>query len=512
MKKNAHPLIRGAFILTLAGLISRIIGFFYKIFLASLIGAEGIGIYQMVFPLYILCTSLASAGIQTAISRFTAENLSTGRSQAVRKLFRISLAMAIFLSVIMSSLLFLLSEPISLYLLREKRCLPILRLMAIAIPFEVIHGCIAGYFLGQQKSSIPAWLQLLEQAVRVGATVLLYQILLQRQETPTPVLAAEGLLIAELTVTLASLTVLTFSQPVSKTTPAAVSGPLLSRRQAIRCIVGVAFPITCNRLLLNVLQSVEAAMIPLRLQRYYETSSTALSIYGVFTGMALPLIMFPCAITGSFSMVLLPSISEAHALKNDKKIAATIRSSLLLCLFLGTLCTAAFLQFGPALGLLLYHEDRVGSYLVTLAWICPFLYLNTVTASILHGLGKTMEVFLHNLAGLTLRLLFTWFLVPVFGIQGCLWGLLLSQLVTAMLSILTLKQTINFNLPAAQGLLYPAIVSLISTEFLHLLQTLLPVLARTDQWISLVLSAGIWACVVFLFSASAVKRQQKGQL
>ena len=253
-------------------------------------------------------------------------------------------------------------------------------------------------------------------------------------------------------------------------------------------------------------------MIPLRLQRYYETSSTALSIYGVFTGMALPLIMFPCAITGSFSMVLLPSISEAHAFKNDKKIAATIRSSLLLCLFLGTLCTAAFLQFGPALGLLLYHEDRVGSYLVTLAWICPFLYLNTVTASILHGLGKTMEVFLHNLAGLTLRLLFTWFLVPVFGIQGCLWGLLLSQLVTAMLSILTLKQTINFNLPAAQGLLYPAIVSLISTTFLHLLQTLLPVLARTDQWISLVLSAGIWACVVFLFSASAVKRQQKGQL
>ncbi len=506
MKKNAHPLIRGAFILTLAGLISRIIGFFYKIFLASLIGAEGIGIYQMVFPLYILCISLASAGIQTAISRFTAENLSTGRYDAARKLFRVSLAMAIFLSVIMSSLLFLLSEPISLYLLREERCLPILRLMAIAIPFEVIHGCITGYFLGQQKSSIPAWLQLLEQAVRVGATVLLYQILLQRQETPTPVLAAEGLLIAELTVTLASLTVLTFSQPVSKTTPAAVSGPLLSRRQAIRCIVGVAFPITCNRLLLNVLQSVEAAMIPLRLQRYYETSSTALSIYGVFTGMALPLIMFPCAITGSFSMVLLPSISEAHALKNDKKIAATIRSSLLLCLFLGMLCTAAFLQFGPALGLLLYHEDKVGSYLVTLAWICPFLYLNTVTASILHGLGKTMEVFLHNLAGLTLRLLFTWFLVPVFGIQGCLWGLLLSQLITATLSILALKQTIDFSFPAAQGILYPTAVSLISTAFLHILQKLLPILTQMNHVIPFVLSAGIWGCVVFLFSAPALKK------
>ena len=87
MKKNKHPLITGTLLLTAAGLASRIIGFFYKIFLVSLIGAEGIGIYQMVFPTYMVCVSLASSGIQTAVSRFTAENFSTGQPRKAQRLF-----------------------------------------------------------------------------------------------------------------------------------------------------------------------------------------------------------------------------------------------------------------------------------------------------------------------------------------------------------------------------------------------------------------------------------------
>ena len=135
MKKNSHPLIRNTFILTLAGLLNKIIGFFYKIFLVSLIGAEGIGIYQMVFPIYILCVSLSSSGIQTAISRYTAEKISTEGMGKAKMLFRCGLTMAVSLSVLMSLLLYGLAEPAALVLLGEERCLPLLRLMALAIPF-----------------------------------------------------------------------------------------------------------------------------------------------------------------------------------------------------------------------------------------------------------------------------------------------------------------------------------------------------------------------------------------
>ena len=117
--------------------------------------------------------------------------------------------------------------------------------------------------------------------------------------------------------------------------------------------------------MLNLLQSWEAALIPSRLELFYHSTSAALSAYGVFTGMAMPLIMLPCTITGSFSLMLLPSVSEAHALGDGRKIEETVRSSLALCVFMGVLSTAGFLCFGSSLGLLLYGDARVGGYLTT---------------------------------------------------------------------------------------------------------------------------------------------------
>lgn len=528
MKKTSHPLIKSALILTLAGLISRIIGFFYKIFLVSLIGAEGIGIYQMIFPIYILCISLASSGIQTAISRFTAEKLSTSGPARARSLFRTGLLMAMSLAGLISALLYILAPPIAFHVLGEARCLPLLRLMAAAIPFEVLHGCINAYFLGQKRAGFPALSQLLEQIVRVSSTFLLCHILMQKHLSPSPLLAVGGLLCAELTVSLICATVLAFQKPGNPTSGKifsvpntqssySVSSPHRSAasdivphktsdgfRKNVSEISGVALPITGNRLMLNLLQSVEAAMIPLRLERFYGHSSTALSTYGVFTGMALPLIMFPCAITASLSMVLLPSVSEAHAVNDDKKIAGTIRAALTFCLFMGIIFTGAFLCFGSDLGILLYHDSRVGSYLVTLAWICPFLYLTTIMSSILHGLGKTMHVFFHNLVSLLIRLVFIYFGIPLFGINGCLWGMLASQLTASALGILSLRRTITFSFSSFTAILLPAGCCAAATGVLFLLRSLLPVLNRTDQWIPFLLSAGIWGSVVLLLSGRKI--------
>lgn len=501
MKKNAHPLIRNTCILTLANLLNRVIGFFYKIFLISLIGAEGIGVYQMVFPIYVLCVSLASSGIQTAISYYTAEKISTEGIGPAKKLFRTALTLAVSLSVLIALLLFWLAEPAAVRILGEARCLPLLRVMALAIPFETIHACTSAWFLGQNRSGFPALSQLLEQIVRVLSVFLLYQILRQEQAEITPLLAAEGLLAGEVTVALLSLTALALETPSGSGRRAGVS----FRRNA-SLILTVALPVTGNRLMLNLLQSVEAVLIPLRLEQYYGDSAKALSAYGVFTGMALPLILFPCAVTGSFSMALLPSVSEAHALKNHKKIAGTIRSTLMFCLFLGIVCTSAFLQFGTDMGNLLYREAQVGEYLTALAWICPFLYLTTTLGSILHGLGKTMHVFLHNLAGLLIRLLFIYLCVPRFGISGCLWGMLASQLVTALLDLIVLRRSTGFSFSPTEGILLPAFCCLSASSLLSLLRRLFPVLALENSWPAFLLSGGIWGCLVLLLAAVPGKK------
>jgi len=549
MKLNQHPLIKGTLFLTLASLISRIIGFFYKIFLVSLIGAEGIGIYQMVIPIYILCVSLASSGIQTAISRHTAEKLSTGNSSHARSLFHTGVFMAVFMACTLSAGLFFLAPLLSYSLLKEPRTLPLLRLMALSIPFETLHNCANGYFLGQKKTGFPSISQLLEQIIRVGATLLLYQILLQQQTAPSPTLAVGGLLIAEISIALVTMTILAFSGKLSasprKTMLSRTTFPENSFRLFLKkmmfffrndqsCvkkntfshkkekpllktqiseILKTALPITSNRLLLNTLHSIEAALIPLFLQKYYRNSSTALSVYGTFSGMALPLIMFPCAITGSFSMILLPAVSEANALKNDRKIAATLHSSLLLCFFLGITCTSAFLLFGPSAGILLYGSTDVGNYLLTLAWICPFLYLTTTNSSILHGLGKSMTVFYQNLIGLLLRLLLSCLLIPSRGIWGVLLGLLISQLLTSFLGILALKRILTFSLQPGTLILFPCVCCLMATVFLRFVQQFLPILQNTEQWDGFLLSGGIWGItVVFCYSLFVKNRKGKTAL
>ena len=156
--------------------------------------------------------------------------------------------------------------------------------------------------------------------------------------------------------------------------------------------------------------------------------------------MAWPLIMFPSVITNSVSVMLLPMISEAQAKKNHDLIVKAIRRTVESCLILGFLSTLAFLMTGKLIGNIIFGNSLAGTFIITLSWICPFLYLSATLTSILHGLGKPGITFLLNLAGCGIRILFVVFAIPVIGIKGYLYALLTSQIVISVLSIYILYQ------------------------------------------------------------------------
>lgn len=133
---------------------------------------------------------------------------------------------------------------------------------------------------------------------------------------------------------------------------------------------------------------MEAVLIPLRLRFFGYSLSEAYSHYGILTGMALPLVLFPSAVTGAVSMLLIPEISEADTLNDRQAILRTARSTVAGCLYLGIFCTGGFFLFGKELGLFLFQSEEAGSYIRILGWICPFLYLGTTLSSILNSLGK----------------------------------------------------------------------------------------------------------------------------
>ena len=195
----------------------------------------------------------------------------------------------------------------------------------------------------------------------------------------------------------------------------------------------MVIPLTANRIVLNLLQSVESVSIPAGLRSYGYDTATALSVYGVLTGMSFPMIFFPNALTGSVSVMLLPMISESYARGDDEGIRRAILRTVKYCFFLGFICMGFFLLTGKILGEGLYKSPLAGHFIRTLSLICPFLYLDTTLSSILQGLGMAGRLFLINVTSLLVRLLFILLAVPHMGIQGYLYGLLASQILQCVL-------------------------------------------------------------------------------
>ena len=169
------------------------------------------------------------------------------------------------------------------------------------------------------------------------------------------------------------------------------------------------------------------------LKGYGYDNTTALSVYGVFTGMAMPFIFFPNAITSSVAVLLLPIISENYALGNMAEVKKATLRTVKYCGLMGGGCMCVFVFLGKWLGTALFHSPLAGYFITTLGFICPFLYLDTTLSSILQGLGLAGHIFVMNVICLLVRLGFVFFAIPRFGITGYLWGLLASQLLLGLL-------------------------------------------------------------------------------
>ena len=423
-----HPLIFGTLILTITGLITRIIGFFYRIYLSRLFGEEGMGIYQLLSPALSLSFSLTAAGYQTAISKFVAANTAGRRSDDLKTLLT-GASITLPLSLGVNTVLFLAAEPIGTFLLKEARTISMLRILSFSIPFAALHACINGYFYGKKKASVPALTQLLEQLARVGCVFLVTGADLSEGRTPSINAAVLGLRVGELLSMLIALICLYIHLYPDASVLSLQN--ICPSSAVYRDLLGMALPLTANRIVLNILQSIEAVSIPQKLLLYGYDTTTALSVYGVLTGMAMPMIFFPNALTSSVAVLLLPTISENHAKGDREAVWNDTLRTVKYCSLMGFLCLCGFLFLGDWMGTELFHSELAGHFIVTLGFICPFLYLDTTLSSILQGLGMAGRIFFSNVVCLLIRLLFVFFAIPVIGMQGYLWGILVSQLVLA---------------------------------------------------------------------------------
>lgn len=416
-----NSIIKGTFILTVAGILSRFLGFYNRIFLTNLFGARELGIYQMIFPVYMVIFSFCCQGIQTALTRQVARpDFNSGESRIC--LLRSALKLSLFLSLICSLLVFFFADRISFHILHSQECTECLRILSLAFPFVSIKGCLVGYYIGIQKSGVTAWGQLIEQAAKIGGVYLLAAFFLSGE--PKASFAVYGIVIGEVISCLWTVICYLHSQKSFATDCLCCHPRSLYRKELIRD----AIPLTTNRLSLTALQSLEAILIPHMLNLYFQDGDISLILYGTLTGMVLPCIMFPTTLTSSLATMLLPAISSEYKSEHLLTIRNLIQKSIWFCVLIGAASALFLLLFGKWTGNFLFGSETAGELLFQFALLCPFIYLSTCLASIINGIGKAAVNLLYSILGIGIRIGFILWLVPVIGLTGYMWGMMLSYL------------------------------------------------------------------------------------
>lgn len=426
--KLKNPVVSGALLLSFAGILGKIIGFFYRIFLSRTIGAEGLGIYQLIFPICTICFAITVSGLSTTLSKYIAEYRERDPS-APKRLLKICILISGGLSLFMMLLLIRYAGFIAQNILLEPRCEPLIPILALSIPLASVHSCIHGYYYGKKKAAIPAASSCMEQFARVAFVFLAYQIQSEQGQSIDVSIAVWGLVFGEAGAFLLCATSLPFSKD-----KAAARGAY-RMPSPTKKLLAYSVPLTMNRLALTLFASFESILIPSRLVLFGYSQSDALSVYGILTGMALSIITFPTVFTNSVSVMILPAISEADSRNDADKISKVISQTIFGCLLLGSVCTIGLLATGAWIGDFLFGNALAGKFICMLSFICPFLFLSSILSSIMHGLGMPGYPFLLNLLGSMIRIFFVYVLVPIRGLPAYLTGMLLSQMFTSLFSV-----------------------------------------------------------------------------
>ncbi|MCL2620364.1 MAG: polysaccharide biosynthesis protein [Defluviitaleaceae bacterium] len=497
MAFSKRTLIMGALTLTAANIITRLIGFAYRIFMANAIGAEGMGLFQLIMPVYSLAWAICCSGITTTLSRLVAAEQAKGAFGNMRRLLWISLGITTALSLVLTGVLFFVAEPIGTSILNEGRIVLSLQILSFSFVFMAVGSCIRGYFLGLQKTIIPATSQIIEQIARIGVVLLLASAFIPRGLEYAAAMAVLGIVVGE---ALSFVYVAVAYKWRTKKEGGSKFAPTLTRRQSLIAIAAMAAPLTLNRITSAFLSTVENVMIPARLQAFGMAAEDALATFGQITGMAMPLIFFPSAILVALSVSLVPSISESIALGNTRRVNATISKSIVFTSIVAFGAALIFVVFPNEIGQIVYRQD-LGQILLILGLMCPFWYFNITLNGLLNGLGEQIFIFRNSLLASGINIAFVYFFVPIYGVTAFLVGWLLSLVIVTFFTIRRLRKISDVKPEIVRWFVKPALAAFaagLTVNWVHDNVTAVHMSQIPAVIVSLTLLMGVYAAAVFL--------------
>lgn len=457
MKKKSF--VSGAIILMIAGLIVRVFGFAYRIFLSNLIGAEGMGLFQLISPVYSLIILTLTSGISIAVSKLVAEELARKHYINLRRITACALTLVVTSGLLVSVVMLVFGHYIADVILKDSRTYYSLMFLIPCIPVIAAASALKGYFYGIQEVTPTALSQIVEQVVKVFIVMATAGYFLNLGLEYACALATVGMAIGEIS-NLAVL-YLIYKLKRKKENQNKTREGALRKRKIFRELLVISIPVSFNRFITSIMFAVELILIPRKLVEWGLTYKHSMEEFGRLSGMAMPLLFFPSIVTSALATTLVPAISEAISMRNFKTANYRISKSIQFTFVIGFIFTAIFLSYPDEIGNLLYKRERIGGMLYLLSFTCVFMYLQQILLGILNGLGKQGVSLKNSIIGSGIRIAFVYFLIPVYGIQGYVWGIIVSTACVCILNLLTVVKTTGMNVDLRNWVIKPGGVGLV---------------------------------------------------
>lgn len=445
---NRQPFLHGALVLMTAGLVTRVMGFIYRIFLTRLIGAEGMGLFQIVFPILGLVLTFVTFGLPLAISKLVAEAVAQNDAVRIRRMLRISVWIVSTMTILFTILMIMLRGVIFAHWLSDPRAYPTYLAMIPVVGVIAVSSIYRGYFQGLQDMTPTAWGTILEQIVRILSIWVLAAYFVQFSLAYAAAAAMMGMVLGEFAGLLYLIVQQRRRGRLVDILPDAPQTTTESLRQTLHAMSEIALPVTLSKLIWSLMFAAEPVLVMRALKVAGFATGMSTAMYGQYSGMAIPLLVFPTVFTGSLATNLVPSVSESVAAKEHFRVRIRLAQSFTATAMVAFPTAVVLTMFATPLTSIIYKEPAVGPILAVMAPFEFLLCLQAPLTGILQGLNKAGVAMMNSIIGGILKLILIIILAsqPTLGILGVGMATAFSFTLSTLLNLYFVVHYVGFSI------------------------------------------------------------------
>jgi len=443
---------KNSFLLTASNITTGVLGFIFSIYLSHILGPEGMGLYNLVMPIYNLFICMMSAGISASISKISAVYVSKNENNNLVKTIKNVAIFNFFWGLLISILVFIFAPAIGKYGVSDIRTIDAIKVTCPAMIFIALSNILKGYFWGTSKITIPAGIDILEKALRIFIVAMLIYLFSAKDLTLLVTLCYVALCLGELQSLV--LLYIYYKYCITKL-PKTYEKPE-RRSQLLFNVLVICLPLTLNGFLSNIFATLSTLIIPRCLVFSGFTHSEALSMIGKFTGMAMMIIGMPLIVVNSINTLLIPDLSQSISKGNYYDISVRIHKVIKIAFILG-LATATICCLIPdELGEIFYKRNDLGKYIKYASLSAPVFFASTTMFGILNGINKQTIILRNSMIIAVLELigLFIFTSIKSINIYGYTITLFLTSVVSLIMNVYEIKKHIDLNLSFINTIIY----------------------------------------------------------